>query len=714
MEKSDAEFPMLNDKKTHKSSKYIGVAIIILAVISYLFRGSLAYGLEFDEVSRLINLIPLFNKAAYPVHQSILDLPIFGLSIPLMFKTYISSLAIFFYLPMGIFNNYLFAIRFLDFFYFYIFIMGFFFIAAKYDIRLSFVISLLTATSPLFYPEVRFGAAAPYHIFFIALSLHLFYRYFNETNSLLDLFFAVFFLAFAANVRFYVLWIIAAMILAGVICFPQYLRHILSSLARSGVAVSAFIVGLLNFVIYNLFTGFATVRPLYLRIFDRAAYNQQPIDYKNVEPLLSSIARKLGLLLSFLGPYHSLYILVGGLILLAHAIALYRVVKDNKWTEYRKYFFPIITCVLILIFILLSPNTTRPGHYVYMLPFYEFSLVASMLLMYKLFGKYNPVRAFVVILPVFALFLNFYSSNVEVEAANRTSGTGYFSPAIFDLKSFLDKEGIDYGQVIHTQWGLAAQLYFLNKGQVPPPGALIWNLAGARTDGAKSEVLQSFFVSKEEPFSAGDLYFPIYNNKQKATSTLFFNFVRSNGGELIRIKQFYEKNGKPVFALYRLRNSKEFVGRVARFHPYHIFTDEEENGVLSSDVDFSKGDYQYVRGLYQYEGGFRWSGGSSAVLLKYSDERYLHVHIIIPALANYGSEDIKLQVKVNDTLIRTYAILKSGDIDDTIRIPKGIEKRRNAVVGLDMNRQWKLPDSSPDTRKLSFIVKQVGFTSFNN
>jgi hypothetical protein len=554
-------FSALNDQKRYRAAKYIGVAVVIAAVISYLFRGSFGYGMEFDEVYRLNNLIPLFNKAAYPAHQSIFNLHICGMSIPLMFKRYISSLAICFYLPMGLFKNYLFAVRFLDFFYFYMSIIGLFLIAAKYDIRLAFVISLLVATSPLFYPDIRFGSADSYHVFFIVLSLHLFYKYFNKTNSLVDLFLAVFFLAFAANVRFYVSWIIAAMILAGVICFPQYLRYLLSSFSRIAVVVCAFVAGLFNFVIYNVVTGFATFRPLYLRIFKTAEYNENPIDHKIAAPLSDAVTRKLNLFLSFLGPYFVLYVLVGGIIILAYGVAFYALVRQRQLGKYRIYFFPVVTCLFILTFILISPNTTRAGHYTYLFPFFQISLVAAMLLTYKLFGKYKTVKAFVMILPVFVIILNFYSSNLEVAKANKTCGTLFFSPAIYDLKSYLDQKGLDYNDVIHTEWGMYGQLYFLNKGERPIRS--IWQLIGTRTDRERQAILTSFFTSGEgDP--VGDFYFPVYNNLQKDIRTSLFQFIESNGGRLIKVKQFYEKSGDPIFALYKLPNSKEFVDRFMR------------------------------------------------------------------------------------------------------------------------------------------------------
>jgi hypothetical protein len=102
------------------------VILILFAIIGFLFRGSLDYGLQFDEVFRINNLIPLFNPEAYPYNQSIFDIHVFDVSIPLMYKQYISSVAIIPFLPICFFDNYLFGLRFLEFFYFFMSITGFF------------------------------------------------------------------------------------------------------------------------------------------------------------------------------------------------------------------------------------------------------------------------------------------------------------------------------------------------------------------------------------------------------------------------------------------------------------------------------------------------------------------------------------------------------------------------------------------------------------
>ena len=68
------------------------VFIFTVAVNLYLFRGSTRHGMEFDEVYRLNNMFPIFRDGVYPYNQAICSLDLGGLSIPLMYKEYISSL----------------------------------------------------------------------------------------------------------------------------------------------------------------------------------------------------------------------------------------------------------------------------------------------------------------------------------------------------------------------------------------------------------------------------------------------------------------------------------------------------------------------------------------------------------------------------------------------------------------------------------------------
>jgi hypothetical protein len=49
--------------------------------------------------------------------------------------------------------------------------------------------------------------------------------------------------------------------------------------------------------------------------------------------------------------------------------------------------------------------------------------------------------------------------------ANNTNGTGYFSPAIFELNDYYKNHHIADKDTIYLQWGMYSQIYFLNKGK---------------------------------------------------------------------------------------------------------------------------------------------------------------------------------------------------------------------------------------------------------
>ncbi len=318
--------------------------------------------------------------------------------------------------------------------------------------------------------------------------------------------------------------------------------------------------GLFNYIIYNIYSGFPTLKPFFLKIFSRTEYNKTPIDYKQAKPLIDELSIKFKILFSFFGEYYYLYIVITLAIIIIFIVSLYKIFKLKEAKEHKLYFFPLLVFLLIMVFILISPNTTRAGHYVYLIPFYELTILSALVLMYRLFGVYKPVRFIVFAIPILILGMNLVVSNAKVSEANKTNGTGYFSPAIYDLKSYIDENGIDYNDIVHIQWGLYSQLYFLNKGQVKI-NSIVFDLLNATTEKERFQVFRTFFLSPENKMK-DSLYFPIYTNYYKNISESFYKLVASNGGKLRKVNAFYEKSGAEVFSLFKLENFKELLGNL--------------------------------------------------------------------------------------------------------------------------------------------------------
>ncbi|WP_366923778.1 hypothetical protein MFMK1_000691 [Metallumcola ferriviriculae] len=541
--------------------KFILASLALSVIVIYFFRGFLTYGMEFDEVFRANNLLPFINENAHEWNQSIFTLPLFKLQIPLMYKQYISSTPLLKYLPLIFFDNFLIGIRFLYLIYFLISITVLFYLASKYNFNLALILSLMIITSPILYPEITFGFVSTLHLLFFSIAAFLMYIYFNRDRKALYLWCAVFLSSFMVNLEFYSLWILSSLVLTSLLFFYQEFKSLMS--VKNGITItSAVFVGLFNYIIYNVLTGFASFRPLFLKLFMPDKYNANPIDYKKTLPLQKEVALKMEHVSNFMGSSFDVYLVLFGLIVILYLIVLYKLVLSKSVKQYKIYFFPITNFLIIFFFILISPNTTRPGHYAYLLPFFELSLLSCLVLFYKVYKNSSGrlVKILCLFLPLVLISSNFFASNKIVTKASEVNGLGYFSPAIFQLNKYIVSNNIDFNRVVHLEWGLYSQLYFLNKGEADIH-SVVFQLKNARNEGEREEVLKKELTS---PWflDVKELYFPLYSDLDKEVAKTFFPLMESLDGEIQKVKEFYETNGKEVFALYKLANYSDVRKRL--------------------------------------------------------------------------------------------------------------------------------------------------------
>ncbi|HTY13291.1 MAG TPA: hypothetical protein VMD02_03780 [Candidatus Omnitrophota bacterium] len=547
-------------------NKKIELAIAFLLIVFtalLFFRGAMGRGMCYDEVNRVNNIIPLLNHHAQPYDQSIFSLRFHRFKVPLMYKQYISTVFVLKFLPIGLFHDYRTGIRVLYFIYFVLFALGTYAIAARYHRGYAALFTMLAITSPFLYPDVTMNFATIDLIFLFTLAGHLLYTYFKSGDDLWYLFLAALAGAFACNLYFYNSWVIAAFLIASPFFFPEQWKTVLSSPRRIGVACAGIFIGLFNFIAYNLARGFPTVRPLFERIFNPRAYNTHPIDYKVSRPFLEDIVWKAHLIKHYLGGHLFIY-----LILLAALAALYflivrLIVRSGRWAELRGYLIPPAALLITLAFILISPNTTRREHYYRLEPFLALAFVMPLPLAKKLF----PDRSFIIkaalILPLLLLALNGWTSNDQISHYEQVDKNIYFSPAIYALNDYIDQRGIDSSDIVHTQWGMFTQLYFLNRGEYRIVGdRLTYQLLGAKNDAERFGALRDFFASDRAPTGEA-LYFPVYAKTPKDDP--FFKFIGAYGGKLSVAERFRNKNGTAdVILLYRLDRAPEFIARVKR------------------------------------------------------------------------------------------------------------------------------------------------------
>ncbi|MGA1868909.1 MAG: hypothetical protein ACMUJM_10220 [bacterium] len=784
--------------------KYLLAIIIILGTMLFLLRANFEVGMQFDEVFRVNNIIPFLNSKASSYNQSICNIDILGLKIPLMYKQYISSTFLLFYLPLRLFDDYLFGIRFIKLFYSCIVVILLFLIISWYHFYFAFLFTLLIITSPLIYQN-PFPSSFSFHILFIPLSILFFHRYYHHIpNKLTNLFLAVFLLFFSVNYTFYSSWTVISLILVSIAFFPYFWKTFLTSYKRILVIVVGFFLAMFNYIVYNIKYSFPTLKPLYYKWLNPSEYHKVAIDYKQIEqPLFDEIISKIKIVFTWLGEYNYLYIILISIIIIYYLIALIEILKNKKFHDYKLYFFSLVVTFLIFSLILISPNTTRPPHYTFISPFFELSILSLLVLIYKLVKSSRLVRLIVFSLPILLLILNFYTSNKIVAKKLQTKGTGYFSPAIFDLNTYINKKGIK-NNLAHLQWGFYSQLYFLNKGEINT-SSLVFQSINLKDDKTRFNVFKFYFLSPSMQ-KVDTLYFPLYNSIQKDITDSFFNFINAYGGKLSVEKHFHETNGAIAFSLFKL-DVRDFLKkaknrilnnivtsdelRIRNFGPkekrfeglksfgmwfktvnnskntkiminemicrtivnkenmtalipsdaitkpgnYNIQLIDIDNNIKSypvylsiigenisvnsfvgiekkdadiqSFIDFSKFNYNLVKGLYEREQGrFRWSKKHSAFLLKYNNEKYFSVKLFFPDLNGYSSKEIKLSVKIDNQTLETFDIDKSGSLEKYIMVPAGIEHNKIVIVSLNITNQYISPS---DKRELGFIVSQIGF-----
>lgn len=533
---------------SYKNLLFILVCCIIIVTF---FMGYLDYGLHFDKVNRLNNIISIINPNAYPINQTIFNLPFFGKEIPLMYKAYISSITDLRYLPLYFFDDYYIGLKLLDLAFFILTIFFSYKIIRKYT-NYTYIFALLLIVNPLLYPQILFGFVYNMHILFFIYASDLLYRYYSydQSNRWL-LFGGTFLLFFSCNFFFYNTWILAAIFVISLLFFRKQLKKSTHSFKDLFVIASAFFIGLFNYITYNLYNGFPSISPFFLRLFSRQEYNENPIDAKLAKPFIEDIVYKLTKVIPRLyGEYSNLIFISFSIVLLAYIFISVILLKRKIADKYKYYFIPIVGLVIVIALILLSPKTFRADHYIRLSPLLELSIISIVILYSKVFASIWTKRISTAFLFLF-LSLNIFMSYNSIQKASINKGTVNFSPAIFDLNDYLNANNIDYNNIIFTEWGFHAQLYFFNKGEV-----IINNIQYKlrnKKDPELSELVRSNLIAiLEERKEVSKLYFPVSTVKLKYVSDALLKVVNKMGGKVYKQKVFYERSGQEVMYLYRV------------------------------------------------------------------------------------------------------------------------------------------------------------------
>lgn len=533
----------------------------LLLIVTYLFRGSYDYGMNYDEVLRLNPYMSLVHPGAPPVHQSIYSIKIGKVNLPIMFKEYISSITTAPMVPALFFEDPRFGLRLMEKLYFFIAVAAVFLFLKGYSFYLASATSMLLATAPYLYPEIRFGSVHTFHIIILVMCA-LFLRKALSHDRWIYWLLSGFALGLGINLlNVYFFWTLSGASMALALLFPrevwaQVKRFKVISLVAAGVILGSF-----NYLVYNLATGGDTFKPLFAGLFDRQAYNEAPIDYRELPPISQEVLFKLKSLSAILGQGTAdltlLYcgIALAGLIYLAALLVARR--RRQLREILRLYYFPLLTTALTFALILITPKSGRAGHWAFMAPFPELSLAICSLLLYSYLLYPLRVKWRVAVAGLFAMMLiasTFSTTNSLVDRANATGGTRLFSPAIYqihqDLASF-DESGTF---ITSVDWGFSSQLYFLSRGELAI-SELCFRLVNREHDEAMP-ILARHILANYRP--GLEMWFLYHETEALArTRANFLSFVHELGGRLEPVRRY--TGGGNIHYLAKLEITEEYL-----------------------------------------------------------------------------------------------------------------------------------------------------------
>lgn len=455
----------MEKKKIFQSIFIIGIGV----VLAYLFRGLYEYGLEYDEVYRINNWFPIFNKDAYPYHQSICSIYIGSVEIPIMLKAYISYAHIIPYMAVAWFDNPLIVLRTLYYIFAFVNIIVLYLVLSKYNHRIAVITAVLLTLNPLLYPEIRFGWANLLYGIALALAFEFWNRYW-DSMKLRYLWLSVFCLCLQVNIQFYFIWVAASLVVTMMIVYPKRMLKLISSLKNLLIIISAAALGLINFIIYNIKTGFPTFMTLWNYLFHRDVYNQNAVDNVKTESFAKSLQSKLQSYLNCVGIGEELFIFFIFALVVIDIIFLVQFIRKKQLEKKKVYFIPGLVTIFAFLMMLISPNSQNAHHLTYMVITFTVWIACSFeLILENGLGKCVKYITYGFIGVISFVFL--IQSNVSVIEANETKGawylgTRYFSDNIYDLIEYVDEHDEITGEnMLFVEWGFASQFYFMHSGE---------------------------------------------------------------------------------------------------------------------------------------------------------------------------------------------------------------------------------------------------------
>lgn len=535
------------NKKQHKLSynsyiKEAGPISSLILISLYLFRNVFADGMQFDEVFRISQIFDILLPEAESFKQSIFDINILGVDIPVMLKQYISTGSLILFIPIVVFSTLdeVIVLRCLYYIYYIVPILIFYFVSKKKsNKKFAFTSSFFILISPLLFPGIRIWFGNVLYLIPISLLLYLY----DIKKSKKQFFILGFSFAFMANISFYFVWNLLAICIALIVLYPKEMIELFKKPINNVILISGCLLGLFNFVIYNVMEGFPTISILFNSIFNRTEYNENPIDFKTMSTFIEDIANKCENYISYLGKGAVPLIIIQVLSILICLFFLFFKYRELSEKKLKIYLMPVLIYILTLLFIMISPNATGMHHYAYLAVWQALSCTSAAVLLINLMKNIKYIKILIKTLIIGYGLSASVSTFICVNEQVITGGTGYYSPAIYDLVEYCQENEIKGNETIHFNWGIYAQMYFLNRGdyKIVEHAYSLMNLD-------KSEVYENL----DEYFEGNlmfEFYFPAYDSE---TTEFVLEYFQDREGQVLLEQTFYERDGEPVIYLYKI------------------------------------------------------------------------------------------------------------------------------------------------------------------
>lgn len=495
---------MKKHTQIHYGDIIVGIGLLISIFI--FLNNVYLYGLHYDEVNRINPLFALFNPDALPNNQAIWSLKIGDISIPIVYKEYISSLATFYMFPLIFFKDSFIGLKSLYMIYHVIAIISVYIYLKKHNRVLATGVSVLMMVNPLIFPDVFFSFANFFHAIFLVLSLHFFEKFY-KTQSAKSLFLGCFFICFGANVSFYTIWIIVAMFLSSLIIdFPFYK----TLLKQAKIWISLFLgicFGLFNFILYNIMTGFPTVRTLLEYIFSTDEFEMDQLANTSFKESLQVTLSKLNLLLN--DKLYIYAILICLMLLFWMSLFVLKITK--KLSIDKHYFYPILIFAITLFCIFISPKPRFSYHWLRLSPMFEISIVLSLLLIYHIFFKDKVIIGKLLLILCFSICASwmFFQSIQKIESKRISVSDYQLSTDYRRLTDYFINHNIDNSHIMYLEWGIDAPIYLLTKGSYNDLEKDYFSYMNMDNDKLFNNHKYKFYNLTKH-----DLYIPIYKSKE--------------------------------------------------------------------------------------------------------------------------------------------------------------------------------------------------------